>query len=1027
MASKDIYKELDYIDLVDVNKASVSIDLEEFRLLGIDKVYFSGDFPAIFFKEIIQFDKSSLREIARIQHLIWNYRKVMFLFVSSPHEVRIYNCSKKPFYYDAPSVQIAREVKKLEIVSETRDALQIVKEIFSRTAVDSGVLWTTDNKLRLKIDIQHRLDRYLVSSLLKTAKELKNLGLDEEIIHCLLMRSIFIMYLEDKGAAKETNLYSEIKENANSYFDILEDKTATYKLFRKVEDHFNGNVFPLIKNEEKKVTDTHLDIIKKCLIDGDISDVPRLFGPWRLFRFEIIQIEFLSEIYENFLTEFKGKKKGETGQYYTPPSLVELILNEKLKFKNEINWNFKILDPACGSGIFLVESFKRLIQRWKNAHPNTQIEFKNLVKILENNIFGIELDKFSLRVTAFSLYLAIVEQLNPKTLWIDKSRKFPFLIKDDFDKSLERQGNNLFRADTIGDISTDNFTKVDLVIGNPPFGANIKQKSIKRFCEEHKFGQDLVIPFLRKSVDFTKKGTVALIFNTKVLTNTEGPFQNFRKWLFKENFVEKIYNFSIFRKPPKSFGGQLFTSAVGPVSIIFYQKNSPTNPVSTLEYWAPRTYVKNNLVEGVVIDSTEIKFLPRNECEKSDSKIWKIAMWGSMEDFILIEKFKQNFSNLKFYLNKFGIKNGVGFQLLTNKNDKPIKDEKLANLKYLDADNIEPYFTPVTHLSKINSSIKSAKAIEFYINYYKKKSLTELPKIEVFRRLGTKKAYESPHFVIKKGLKDGQTCACYLDYNCSFRDGVYGFYGSADKKNILKTVAVYFNSQISNYYLFLSISSYGIERDQIMKNEYLEIPFFPLEPNEIDNIVCQCDKLINNKKNNVLQSTSLLRENIEEVFIKKMNISTYEKYFIEDVIKFNVDLFHNGMNSIALKNIDLKETKKYARILCKFVEDYLDSNVKLNAKVYDIAKNFPLNLVVLKFSKVSEQVLEGESNEIKSLLKYLDNVTFSREAKSIYIKRNIKYYEGDTIYIIKPNQKRFWSRSSAIIDAKELIGDILKM
>ena len=240
-------------------------------------------------------------------------------------------------------------------------------------------------------------------------------------------------------------------------------------------------------------------------------------------------------------------------------------------------------------------------------------------------------------------------------------------------------------------------------------------------------------------------------------------------------------------------------------------------------------------------------------------------------------------------------------------------------------------------------------------------------------------------------------------------------------------MAVYFNSRIINYYLFLSISSYGIERDQIMKNEYLDIPFFPLEQNEIDSIVSQSDKLINDKKNNILQNTSSLRESTEEVFIKKMKISTYEKYFIEDAIKFNVDLFHNGMNSIALKNIDLKETKKYARILCKFVEDYLDSNVKLNAKVYDIAKNFPLNLVVLKFSKVSEQILEGESNEIKSSLKYLDNVTFSREAKSIYIKRNIKYYEGDTIYIIKPNQKRFWSRSSAIIDAKELIGDILKM
>ena len=90
----------------------------------------------------------------------------------------------------------------------------------------------------------------MVKSLLNAAKELKKLELSEEIIHSLLMRSIFIMYLEDKGAAKETNLYKNILQGAASYIDILADKDSTYSIFEKVEDHFNGNVFPLIPGKE---------------------------------------------------------------------------------------------------------------------------------------------------------------------------------------------------------------------------------------------------------------------------------------------------------------------------------------------------------------------------------------------------------------------------------------------------------------------------------------------------------------------------------------------------------------------------------------------------------------------------------------------------------------------------------------------------------------------------------------------------------------------------------------------------------
>jgi type I restriction-modification system, M subunit, putative len=502
MSTNFFYKKLGYEHLVKCSEIPISNpEYQELGEMGADKVYFSGDFPAILFKEINIFDRSTLKQIAEIQHKAWNYRKIMFLFVVSDTEIRIYNCHEKPKYIK-PDSDYEKELSPYQILSSTKDDetnLGILVEIFSRIGVDSGLLWTSNYNLRDEINVQRRIDRYLVESLLKTADALKKEIKDTNIIHGLLMRSLFILYLEDKGAAKEAGLYKEIKKDAESYFDILDDVDATYKLFAKLQDHFNGNVFPIIENEQLIVKKEHLEKIKNCFIDGDISGQPKLFESWRIFKFDFIQIELLSEVYENFLGELDTKR--EKGQFYTPYTLVELILNDKLPIKNETNYNVKILDPACGSGIFLVESYKRLIRRWKNKNPEKVITFNELNDILVKNIFGIEIDSLAIKVTAFSLYLALVEHLNPKKLWIDKTNKFPYLIDNPKDVSIKgKEGKNLWCRDTIGEVNPDDFEKVNLIVGNPPFGTKKISKSIMEYCVKYNFGKEMVLPFLHKSV-----------------------------------------------------------------------------------------------------------------------------------------------------------------------------------------------------------------------------------------------------------------------------------------------------------------------------------------------------------------------------------------------------------------------------------------------------------------------------------------------------------------------------------------------
>lgn len=1034
MAKQDFYTDFDYTELLDVgDDAGQQVDgMREFYQLGIDKVYFAGPYPAIFFKEVPDFSDAVLREVAAIQHLAWNYRKVIFLFVLSKTEIRIYNCAKRPFNYAIESVDLADELGKREVANaalEHREALNVLKQVFSRVAVDSGTLWNTDNHYREKVTLQERIDKYLVRSLLETAKALKKSGLADDTIHCLLMRSLFIMYLEDKGAAGETSLYSDILTGASSYIEILQKKEATYALFRQVEQHFNGQVFPLGKGEERQVTREHLGLIRRCLLDGNVAGSGvSLFPDWRLFRFDILQIGLLSEIYENFLEEFREKRKQETGQYYTPPSLVEFILNEKLPVNGETVWRVKVLDPACGSGIFLVEAFKRLVKRWENAHPGEPVPFSVLCRILKENIFGIEIDRLAIRVTTFSLYLALLEQLNPRTLWIDRRYRFPYLINDPADKGLQDQGGNLYRRDAISDqLDVSVFGKIDLLVGNPPFGAAKSQDTIKRYCTREGFGNDMVIPFLHKAVGLAPKGSIALIFNTKILTNIKEPFQKFRQWLFSETIVEKICNFSIFRRAPESFGGQLFSSAVGPVSILFYHKGNGMKAIAPVEYWAPKTYIKNNLSDGVVIDATDIKFLPRAECADPATKIWKIAMWGTLADFSLLQRLGDG-KRLTTVLKEQKAVWAVGFRFLNaSVGETPFQDKEIPKLPYIRPDAIRRYSSGQWEFSPLSSGL-SKESEAAYRRIQKLPPDKKLKTIDLFLRLGKdKRVYKAPHLLIKSGLSNKEICASYVEEDCSFNNKVLGIHASSPE--LLKAMTALINSKLATYYLFLISASIGIEREEVKPHEIYQLPI-PDHQNWIPLLSEMADELITQMKESgfLRVDTSVLERKIDECIYNLFGLSAEERILIEDFHALTATILFQGHQSAALRGISADENLVYGGMLSHQIGRFLGSHdFTVNVSVFSIDKHVPLNLVKLSFDAVRKEPEFFESRLYADYLHDINRYTLSRYARNIYLQKELKYFDGNVVYIVKPNQRRYWSRSAAINDAKELILEIMKM
>lgn len=160
--------------------------------------------------------------------------------------------------------------------------------------------------------------------------------------------------------------------------------------------------------EKKVVKAKHLALLAD-FIRGDLDMPSRQMCLWPQYAFDVIPLEPISSIYETFVTE----RAARGGIFYTPPYLVDFVLDDVLPWDGA-EWNLKIIDPACGSGVFLVKAFQRLVHRWRHANPEKPIRAESLRRLFERNIVGVDIDPRAVRVACFSLYLAMCDEMEPR-------------------------------------------------------------------------------------------------------------------------------------------------------------------------------------------------------------------------------------------------------------------------------------------------------------------------------------------------------------------------------------------------------------------------------------------------------------------------------------------------------------------------------------------------------------------------------------------------------------------------------------
>lgn len=962
------------------------------QIVDVDALYFSGDVPVIYFKLLSDFDEETVKVLHR---RIWNQNRIPLLYVITPGELRIYNCFEDPAE-PGISHELDTEERLIKYFNLAARVFEDFEE-FSKPQIDSGAIWESTVGQHFRSD--RRVDQRLLEELHTTRELLHRQELDYRHIHNLLGRSIFILYLEDRGAIKR-DYYDRFLTGAGSYIDILQDLDAAYSLFEQLERKFNGDLFPL-QQERQVVRPGHLERVRDLFSGTYMVTGQRVL--WRPYDFGIIPIEFISAIYEKFLHKEEGRDyTSEAGAYYTPHPLVEFILNEVLPWPDERDsrYNLRILDPACGSGIFLVEAFRRLVARWVYSHERNEIPHETLKELLTKYIYGVDINLDAIRVAAFSLYLALLDYLEPKTIW--EEFQFPHLVYDPDESDIH--GKNLFPMDIFPTEGLEKLpfesTDYDIVVGNPPWKRDGLPRHISEYCQNRKFAQERSQAFLWRARDFTSHGKIALVGTSKILFNIEEPDANFRREFFGKNHVETVVNFSALRKMRGTRGRQLFSSAVGPATVFIYRATIPDQPRQTILYCTPKPTRTDNALPNIIIDTSEIKLLPRNKILETDG-IWKIAMWGTQRDLSIIEKLSKN-KTVRDYINEYKAKGwayGRGFQF-TGKKKK--RDEDIGNMVFMPANAMKRYWLDRNKVEKVGENR--------------------------FFRIGAKDAYYAPHILIKEGQHNKRFCAAFAEFDCAFKDTVTGIFGV--DAQLLKALTAYLNSSFASYFMFLTASTWGVERERVYPTEVFNLPgiLFQMSDRAIAKLANRVDEIGELMSAGMSEEAPTIRDleiEIDRLIFDELDLSKSERFLVDDVLEYSLGFFQEGEKSKACEMVSFQDLETYARTFCDTVNSILQfGELRAWATVY-IGKT-PLRLVSIHFNRLRDAGTIDKQTSSERLFEALTNLEAkvrTEYSESIYVRRNIKFYDGDTLHIAKPNEKRFWSRSMALRDADETLAE----
>lgn len=955
-------------------KYSAVIDTEQINATAIYEL--SGS-PCIYFTQL---NEPNPRELAKLHKLSWNHGLAPMLWVITPDEVLLYNC------YSQPTKQDENDPNRhlIESFETTEDDFKRMNQFASRLQIESGEFWQWAKAKQ--IDRQQRVDSVLVRDLNEAEEKLTKEGkLERRFAHAILIRSVFVAYLQDRGILKQDFFNNRFR--VDSFNELLNDKNATYQLFDWLQTIFNGDLFPVTPEEENDVEEKHLKVVQS-LIGGVEEIATGQKRIWQAYDFKVIPIELISSIYEGFIYANNSQSAKESSTHYTPVNLVNLVLSEVFK---ELDGNAKVLDLACGSGVFLVESLRRLVvKRWANGETQT----RNLIReTLYNQIYGVDINPEAVQIAAFSLYLTALE--------LDYELEQNRQLTDDL-KFQKLIGNNLFASDAFDEKAEFNQIKqfaqrqFSAIVGNPPWTKPKSNKSAEEYCKRKRpelgypsgyptaYGTPPDQAFLWRIGDFANEKTcIGLILHGKPFFSNDKAGKTAKQSLLMRYKPTVIINLSKFRLD------NLFPNSKAPAMIVIAE-GKYSEQRDNFYFVCPERSI-NFQQHGIIeIGAESIRKLPVFSTAL-DSDMLKIVTWGSPRDMSLVKKIRSFSTITKIASNelKNGFKNG-NYQTVP---------QGLMGKKWLESGKMPKYQININELN---------------ILPYNRMGASRNPAI-----------YKAPLVIISQSIDENQIFSAFSQQDIVYTQKYCGISFPTGKVDIAHYLNGVINSSLISYFLFLTASSWGIEREEVTKQdlERICLPQFNKDNKFITQIVEIEGKLRASPSKD-------LKKQLDEAVFNLYGLEAHERILVEDTTQITIDWYMNRDKSAALKKPRPTDLESYALHFMSVIEPFFDT-LKERSIVADIFSIANTPLEVVKFSIVPypgrEPVIQTvQAGDLVTVLKSIAEQLPPQLADRVFTRQNARIYAGKDLYIIKPAQLRYWSRSAGLNDADTVLAEHLR-
>ena len=563
----EAYREVIHEDKLNIGGATKAPDYS-FRLVGGKRLFFvEAKKPSVYVKD-------DIHPSYQVRRYGWSAKHPISI-ITDFEEFAIYDCTTKPDPRDKPSVARIKYLtfrdyqKEFDFIWET-----FSKEHVLRGSFDKFIQSDTHKKGTASVDREflESLDKwrtYLAVNISWNNKSLTedeiNFAVQQTIDRIIFLRIAEDRHIEPYGSLKHTLNHGEFYANL---FDV----------FHKADEKYNSGLFDLKKDRISKSL-----IIENKVIKTIINE---LYYPECPYEFSVLPVEILGSVYEQFLgkiiritpahhakIEEKPEVKKAGGVYYTPQYIVDYIIKNTVgkliegKTPAEIS-PLKVVDPACGSGSFLIGAFQYLLDYHKNYYSNSgkpskgnrnspmtpdgQLSTAEKKRILLNNIYGVDIDNNAVEVTKLSLLLKCMEGETEASI-NQQFRLFNERILPTLDDNI-KSGNSLISTDyydnqlDFGEEKKikpfnwkNSFPEVfkqggfDVVVGNPPYVRQELISAQKDYLQGHyqvfQGMADLYSYFIERSMKLLNPNGVygVIVANKWMRANYGEPLRRFLK------------------------------------------------------------------------------------------------------------------------------------------------------------------------------------------------------------------------------------------------------------------------------------------------------------------------------------------------------------------------------------------------------------------------------------------------------------------------------------------------------------------